>query len=155
VPTIEPHIVEYIDSSVKKARKEFGDEIRADLREYKEESKRHMSAVLEKFDESLKAFKELIPSIPTEERIREIVHEEIKPLDTKINFCVTEVGRINKKLDEHGKILGEHGKMLDSHNRKLDESTKELSEHNKEMRRLRLDVNGHDRRINRLELARA
>jgi hypothetical protein len=60
-----------------------------------------MSVVLEDFKNSLKAFKEVAPKIPTEERIREIIHEEIHPLDTKLNVCLAEIHEHRKELDRH------------------------------------------------------
>jgi hypothetical protein len=98
---IEPHIKKYIDESVNIASKKFGDEIRDDLFEYTEESKRHMSVVLEKFDNSLSAFREVAPKIPTEERIRAIVHEEIHPLDIKLGLCIVEMQEHRKELNGH------------------------------------------------------
>ena len=71
------------------------------LKELNENSKRHMSVVLEDFNNSLKVFKEVAPKIPTEERIKEIVREEIEPLRSDVRLCINEIGQINKKLDYH------------------------------------------------------
>jgi hypothetical protein len=94
MPTIEPHISKYIDSSIVKARKDFN-----------KESNRHMSVLLEKFDNSLAAFREVALKIPTEERIKEIVHEEIRPLDIKLSLCVAEIREHRKELDGHDKRI--------------------------------------------------
>jgi hypothetical protein len=74
-------------------------------KEFLEESKRHMDVVLEKFDNSLAAFKELVPKIPTEERIREIVHEEIQPMNIKLDLCIAEIGLHRRELDGHEKRI--------------------------------------------------
>ena len=41
----------------------------------------------------------------------------------KVSVIAEQYGSINKKLDEHGRILGEHGRILGEHGRKLDSHT--------------------------------
>ncbi len=67
MPTIEPHIMQYIDSAIERERIIFNKEV-----------ERHIGALIEKnkydFDMALEALQDR----PTESRVREIVHEEIE-----------------------------------------------------------------------------
>ena len=110
---IEPHISKYIDSSVdkaiSKALKDFNKESKLNartlLKEFNEDSKRHMSVLIEQIDERVAEVVRVAKSLPTEERVREIVHEEIKPLRSDIKLCISEIQEHRKELDRHEELI--------------------------------------------------
>lgn len=120
MPIIEPHIKNYIDE----ARKEFGKESersnrallkgfneewsrsnRIMLKEFHEDSKRHSAALLEEYKESLKAFKEVAPDLPDGERVREIVREEIRPLNNYMRIALAEIRGLRIDSNKHEKRI--------------------------------------------------
>ena len=46
----------------------------------------------------------------------------------KVSVIAEQYGSINKKLDEHGRILGEHGRKLDSHTEMIGKILIEVNE---------------------------
>jgi hypothetical protein len=141
---IEPHISKYIDSSIDKAKKEFGeevrnalkinrkefrdevrsalkisskefgDEIRGDFKGYIDELKRHNSALVEHIDNHMNEFHRVVSSLPTESSVREIFREEIHPFDLKLNLCVSEIGQLNTKMDGVLAITNNHEERISS-----------------------------------------
>jgi hypothetical protein len=77
--TIDPEIANYIDSSVAKARHEFGLEIK----DYKTEIKQYMTDLRNGFREEIKMGFEAFSDRPTKEEVREIFREEMPALVRK------------------------------------------------------------------------
>lgn len=83
--------------SWKKDLKGSVEEIKQQNKESLKEIKRHNRALLGSFKESLKGMKEIGAAKPNEERVREIIQGEIKPLQIKVNLIKENVRQLNKK----------------------------------------------------------
>jgi len=101
MPTIEPYISKYIDSSIDRAVKIAGKEFSKRNKAYLEESKRHMSSLVEQIDERVEEIQKVAASLPSEERVREIFQEEIKPFATESKIFRQEIIALRLKSDNH------------------------------------------------------
>jgi DNA-directed RNA polymerase len=109
MPTIEPHIKNYIDTTVVSLEQHLGDRfdkrvdkaIEKTKKEFSAEMKRHTSALVEGVNNKAKEIEIVAKKLPSEERIRDIFREEINPLDIKLNICLSEIMEHRKELDRH------------------------------------------------------
>lgn len=89
-PKILKHIDDKIDRAIERERKIFNDDVRIHNGELIEESRRHMGALKEFFQDEVKGLAELIQERPTRDEAREIAHEEIetslRPVHAKLDF---------------------------------------------------------------------
>ncbi len=97
---------------------------------YRKENNHHMTALKGGFQQQVQLLIEQTKSKPDETRVREIIQEEVATIKSDVCLIKTEVGVINKKLIT---------------------MTDEMKRHNDEMKNLRLDVNGHDKRLTTVE----
>lgn len=73
------------------------------VEKYAKETKQHMTDLKTFFSVELGKVTEALNDRPTKEEVREIVKEEMKPLETRVNLIQKEVGVINKKLTQINK----------------------------------------------------
>ncbi|MDE2188495.1 MAG: hypothetical protein KGJ35_02075 [Patescibacteria group bacterium] len=145
---IEPHIQKYINRSVDVAEKRFDKKaavyVRQAVKEANRESKRHMEALIEHVDQHMGEFYRVVSSLPTEERVREIFHEQIKPFDIKLNLCISEIGKLNGRVDKLETKVDNLDAKFDIHDKKFEAHDKKF-DHISEL------VNSHELRLADLE----
>jgi flagellar motor component MotA len=103
---IDEAVAKAVGQAATKAAREAADEVKKSFKEmfkkYKDEDHkeylRHMADLKGYFSESLKGMVEIEKAKPDEERVREIIQEENKPLKTEIDIIKKHVALINKRV---------------------------------------------------------
>ncbi len=95
---IDPVVSNYIDIAIGRERKIFKKDLGKFESRITVEFKNEAKALREGFQDDIKKAAEMIGAFATKTDARDIAQEEIKPLETKINLVIREVGLINQKL---------------------------------------------------------
>ena len=80
--------------------------IKAYIKELSKENRDYMLALRQGFQDDIKKSAEMISAFATKTDVLEIVKEEIKPLETKIDLIISEIALINSEI---GLMNGEIG----------------------------------------------
>jgi len=93
--TEHKEIIKYIDTAVDRVVDKAVDKAVA---KYSKETEQHMTDLKTFFTIKMDKALEIMRGRPTEERVREIAQEEIKPVKQEMSMVKKEIGYINKKL---------------------------------------------------------
>lgn len=74
-----------INSAINKSRAEFKDDMVPFFNSMMQENRNHMTALKEAFQDEVKMLAELIQDRPTRNEVRDIIHEEIFPLQSRVS----------------------------------------------------------------------
>lgn len=98
VSKFDTRLEEISDKAVSKMDSKIDVAVDTAVKKYSAETKQHMTDLKTFFTLEVDRAIEVLQGRPTEERVREIVQEEIRPLSQKVEIIEKEVKEINLKL---------------------------------------------------------
>lgn len=110
----------YIDTSIERAMEKARTVFKGDVQilieksraEFKKDMERHTGALIEKYQDDMKILKELSSTKLDRGQVKEVVREELRPIERKLDIVVEE-------MKEHNREMRSLRTKSDSHDRRI------------------------------------